>query len=373
MGRTKFINASKAWENGLKALQPCYPNKEIRDNYLKALEYRYPEWVPCGVNFLPGVWKKYREKLEAILVKHPLIFGQYEKGNRGFDEMPPVYSPGFFTDNWGCVWHTVKEGLEGQVVGHPLADWKAFENYQPPDPLLKWERGERGEEYWGEIKKAFAERRKKGLLTVGNGERLFDRLYFLRGFKNLMRDIVTDEPNLLRLINMLLDYEMRLVKKWLEIGVDVISFHTDIGTQNGLMISPVKFRKHFKPMFKRLFSTCRNAGVHVYLSSDGCLLDIVDDLIECGVSVHDPQLRANTLDGIASVYKGRLCIDLDLDRQTLPFSSPKHVRRMVEESVEKLYLPEGGLMIKGEVGPDVPLENIEALCQAMEEFCIRLR
>jgi hypothetical protein len=29
--------------------------------------------------------------------------------------------------------------------------------------------------------------------------------------------------------------------------------------------------------------------------------------------------------------------------------------------------------MKGEIGPDVPLENVEALCQAMEDFCIRLR
>jgi hypothetical protein len=357
----------------LRAVESSYPNKDIRENYLKALEYRYPEWIPCGVNFLPGVWKKHRGKLEDIVARHPLIFGHYEKDGRNFDEMPPVYRPGYFTDNWGCVWYTVKEGLEGQVVGHPLADWKAFENYQPPDPLLKTERGERGVEYWEKTKKAFAERREKGLLRVGDGERLFDRLYFLRGFENLMRDIVTDDPNLPRLINMLLNYETRLVEKWLEIGVDIMSFHTDIGTQNGLMISPLKFRKYFKPMFKKLFTLCRNAGVHVYLSSDGRLLDIVDDLVECGVSVHDPQLRANTLDGIARAYKGKLCVDLDLDRQTLPFCSPQDIRRMVEESIGKLYLPEGGLMMKGEIGPDVPLENVEALCQAMEDFCIRLR
>jgi len=357
----------------LKALELGYPNKDIRDNYLKALEYRYPEWIPCSVNFLPGVWKKYREKIEDVLVRHPLIFGQYEKGIRNFDDMPPVYRRGCFTDNWGCVWHTVQEGLEGQVVGHPLADWKALENYRPPNPLEKTERGERGKEYWDHVKKVFADRKEKGLLRVGDGERLFDRLYFLRGFRNLMMDIVTDDPRLPRLIEMLMEHEMKLVEKWLEIGVDVVSFHTDIGTQNGLMISPAKFRKYFKPMFKKLFTLCRNAGVHVYLSSDGRLLDIVDDLVECGVSVHDPQLRANTLDGIARAYKGKLCVDLDLDRQTLPFCSPQDIRRMVGESIEKLYLPEGGLMMKGEIGPDVPLENVEALCQAMEDFCIRLR
>ena len=78
----------------------------------------------------------------------------------------------------------------------------------------------------------------KGSLRLGYAERLFDRLYFLRGFENLMIDIATDDRRLPRLIDMLLEYEQKFVRKWLAIGVDAIAFHTDIGTQNGLMISP---------------------------------------------------------------------------------------------------------------------------------------
>jgi hypothetical protein len=138
------------------------------------------------------------------------------------------------------------------------------------------------------------------------------------------------------------------------------------------MISPGKFRKYIKPMFKKLFRKCRNAGTHVALSSDGCMLEIVDDLVECGVSTHDPQLRANTLDGIARVYKGKMCINLDMDRQMFPFCSPEDIRRQVKESVEKLNSKEGGLMIFGSIyGADVPLENIEAICTAFEEFCFK--
>jgi hypothetical protein len=346
-----------------------YPNKEIRENYLKALEFRYPEWIPCSVAFSPATWKKYREKLEDIISRHPLIFGEYEKGKRDFDAMPPVYRAGeYYTDNWGCVWYCINEGLEGQVVGHPLEDWSALESYAPPDPMRNTERGERD---WESINNDIEERRKRGLIVIGDGERLFDRLYFLRGFKNLMIDITTDAPQLPKLIEMLENYELRLITRWLEIGVDVISFHTDIGTQRGLMINPSKFRKYIKPMFKNLFTTCRKANVHVYLSSDGQLLDIVDDLIECGVSVHDPQIRANTLEGIANRYKGKLCIDLDLDRQMFPFCTPEDIKQQIKEAVEKLYLPEGGLMMKAEIfGNDVPLSNIEAICQAMEVFCI---
>ncbi len=117
--------------------------------------------------------------------------------------------------------------------------------------------------------------------------------------------------------------------------------------------------------------TCRNAGAHVSLSSDGRLLEVVDDLIECGVSMHDPQFRANTLEGIEKFYKGKMCISLDLDRQMFPFCSPEDIKKQVREGVERLGSPEGGLMMSADVRDEnIPLENIEALCEAGEEYCL---
>ena len=36
--------------------------------------------------------------------------------------------------------------------------------------------------------------------------------------------------------------------------------------------------------------------------------------------------------------------------------------------VRKLGSPEGGMWITAECGPDVPLENIEAICRALEKY-----
>ncbi len=337
-----------------------------RENYLRTIEFRNPEWIPAVVSMREAVWAKYREDLEDLLLRHPLIFGDYEKGSRDFDQFSAVYREGeYYTDNWGCVWYNAQDGLEGQVVGHPLAEWDALDTYEPPDPMLKSERGGRD---WEQVEKNIAAQKQRGELTVGDGERLFDRLYFLRGFENLMIDIATDDPHLPRLIEMLTAYEMQLVNKWLELGVDMIGFHTDIGTQQALMISPAKFRKYIKPMFMKIFHTCRDAGTHVALSSDGHMLEIVDDLIECGVSIHDPQLRANTLEGIKRAYKGKMCVHLDLDQQMFPFCQPEELRAQVEAVVKEMGSPQGGLMLSAWVTPDVPLENIEALATAMEEF-----
>ncbi len=115
-----------------------------RENYLRTLEFRYPQWIPATVSVGYMVWKKYRERLEDIVLRHPGVFGRYQKGSKDFDEMPPVYREGeYFRDNWGCLWYNAREGQGGQVVESPLSDWKALSTYKPPDPLFKSERGER--------------------------------------------------------------------------------------------------------------------------------------------------------------------------------------------------------------------------------------
>ena len=340
-----------------------------RENWLRAVQFNGPEWIPCQVAFSPLTWHTYRERLEEVVLRHPRVFPGYKKGDRDFDFFPPGYAPGeVVTDSWGCVWKNGIPGLEGQVVGNPLADWDALATYTPPDPERD---GTFGKRDWEAVKKDIAARKQRGELTLGDGERLFDRLYSLRGFENLMMDFATGDPNVYRLIDMVLEYEMKLVEIWLDIGVDAMAFHTDIGTQKALMISPDHFRKYIKPMFKQIFAPCVESGTLVLLSSDGALLEIVDDLIECGVSTHDPQVRANTLDGIEKAYKGKMCVNLDLDRQMFPFCTPADINAQVKEAVDKLCAPEGGLMMVAAVYDEItPLENMEAICEAMEEYCL---
>ena len=338
-----------------------------RENELRTLEFRNPLWIPCFVRFANATWHKYREDLEEVVLRHPVLFGNYEKGSTDFDRLGPHDREGeYYTDKWGCVWYNTHGGLEGQVVGHPLADWQALETLRVPDPLTE------GDDGYAESWEASAERVRKtkqqGEVASGGGGRFFDRLQFLRGFENLMLDFATDPPELRRLLDILLDFNMAIIHKVLSLGVDRMSFHGDIGTQTGLMFSPAAFRKYLKPAYMKMFQTCRKAGVHVYYSSDGCLLEIVDDLIECGVTMHDPQVRACTMDGIAKAYRAKVCACVDLDRQMFPFCSAADVRDQVEEAVRKVGSPHGGLMLLAWVMPDVPLDTIEAICRAMEEF-----
>jgi len=336
-----------------------------RENYLRAVEFRYPEWIPCSVALMPGTWRKYGNALEHIVARYPELFPYWKASAEEHATFGPGYREGeHFTDNWGCVWYNVQGGLEGQVVGHPLADWSALPNWRPPDPLVE---GDREPQEWDEACAGLQEAKAEGYVATGGLPHgfLFMRLLYLRGFENLMIDLVTDPPQLRELIQLLLGHNMALVKRWIELGVDVLSAGEDLGGQDRLLMTPRYFRKYIKPCYRELFEAAREGGCHVYLHSDGHILEIVDDLIECGVTILNPQVRANTLDGLVEACKGRVCVNLDLDRQLFPFATPAEIREHVEEAVVKLGPEEGGLMLHAECEPDVSLENIEVICETL--------
>jgi len=339
-----------------------------RENYLRAVERRNPQWIPIKFELFPAVWKTYGAALEDLVLRHPLIFSEFEKGEKlWFEDDDPLFKfHEYYEDDWGCVWYNVRDGNLGQVMKHPLADWKNLDTMRIPDPLEQIN--------WNHLKGRADEAKQKGQPVVGEPESFaqvgfFDRLQFLRGLENLLVDFITEPPELFSLIDIVLDYNIKYISKYLEIGVDIMWFHGDIGTQRGLMFSPGVFLKILKPAYTRMYQTCREAGAHVWYSSDGNLLEILDDLVECGVTIHDPQVRANTIDGIAEAYRGKLCAMVDLDEQMLPFCSPGDIELQIKEIVEKVGSPEGGLIIYAIPSEDVPLENIEAICSGWEKHC----
>ena len=336
-----------------------------RENYLRSLEYAGPEWIPLTCEILPALAKKYGDALKRMLLKHPDIFPEHtyrEILSLGKD---PLYTQeAYFTDDWGCRWYNACDGILGQVVNHPLEDWNALSKLKIPDPGDQMD--------WNTVRSAVKEKRKKGELVKAEPGSFshggfFDRLQFLRGLENLLVDFVTDPPELGFLIEMVLEYNLKYIQLWKDTGADIIWFHGDIGSQRGLMISPDMFRKYLKPAYMEMFRTCRDAGMHVWYSSDGNILEIVDDLIECGVSVHDPQVAANGIDGIESRYKGRLCAAVDIDEQMLPFCSTEEIEAQVLEVKEAIGTPKGGLMYFFSPTADVPVSNIEAFFTAWKK------
>jgi hypothetical protein len=79
----------------------------------------------------------------------------------------------------------------------------------------------------------------------------------------------------------------------------------------------------------------------------------------------------NGIDWIAQKFAGKVCIDLDIDRQHVtPKGNPEDIEALIREEVEKMGSKEGGLMMTYGLYPDVPLENVKAVMSAMERYAM---
>ncbi len=341
-------------------------------NFLDAIHFDHPEWVPVTVSLLPGAWLKYGEALEEVVLDFPHLFPGYKAGAFRSMKLPRTHQKGRWTDAWGVVWDNAEEGISAIPVDHeaPLRDWDALDAYEPPDLVETDDYGAPRD--WERISDNFRRAKENGGLAGGGLLHgfMFMRLYYLRGFSNLMMDIAGRDPRLDRLIDLVLSRNVALVSKYLEAGANHISGGDDMGMQTALPISPADWRRYLKPCFREIFGPAREAGATTYLHSDGHIVEIIPDLAECGVQVINPQVRANGLDRLAEL-KGTICIKLDLDRQLFPFASPDQLREHIQTCWDALYLPEGGFMLNAECAPDVPPENVRAICEKLTELGCR--
>ncbi|MCE5279066.1 MAG: uroporphyrinogen decarboxylase family protein [Planctomycetaceae bacterium] len=333
-----------------------------RENFLRNASMQGHEWIPMGVYISGNLWYHMGEELEDLCLRHPVLWPNFKKGQTPFKEYGKQAPDRY--DMWGCKWRYELGGLDGQVIEHPLARWDAFDEWKKTTP--------KPPSFTDDDRKRIAEAKAKGDMTgYGYGPHgfFFMQLYYLRGFENFMMDVATEEPRLDELIEILASYWEASGAGHIAEGVDLVSAADDQGTQRAHMLGPKYFRRYLMPTYQRLFQPARKSGAHVYMHTDGYIMDIAEDLLACGLSIVNPQDLVNGIDNLAKVFKGRVCIQCDIDRQSvLPYGSPADVHELIKEEVMKLGSPAGGLeFIVGLYHP-TPMANIEALCTALEKY-----
>ena len=342
-----------------------------RENYIRNARLQGHEYIPVNVCLSQPMWNIYREDLEKVVLKHPTIFPWYRAGSYDFKTLPYVdlnkLSTEIVTDRWGCGWVYPIKGLDGAVVKHPLENIDDLDSFIPPVPDIP----KYTDEQWAQELKTVEERKNRGELVTAGTEHgfLFLRHTYLRGFENAMMDYATDEPRLHEIYNMIYNFWAPVVEFNVRRGVDQFTFGEDLGTQEATIISPADFNKWVKPVYAKLMKPCKDAGILVYLHSDGKTLDILEDQIEAGVDIVNPQDLCNGIDNIARRIKGKACIDLDVDRQSVvPFGTPKDIDDLIKEEVMKLGSKAGGLSMIVGIYPPTPMENLDAVCNAFEKY-----
>jgi len=322
----------------------------------------------CG--FSVATWIRYGDKLIDLIEKHPALDMWRPERGTDYSKWPgPANRAGEqYLDNWGCLWHCARDGMEGQILSHPLSDIRRLRNYKAPDPLLYTERGTHD---WGQFVRNCSTSRARGDPVGIAGERFFERVHFLRGMEDALTDMAMEAPEIQEIVDLVLDYNLRYLRHALELGspVDLVGFGDDWGCQDRCMISPATFRRYFKPGYTKMYALCKQYGALTTQHSDGYTVDLWDEFLEAGLTAFNMQANCVGVETIEKRLKGKMCIIADIDRQyILPRGTPDQVREHIKEVITRLGSPNGGLVIRADMYPDVPMENLAALLQAIEDY-----
>ena len=342
-----------------------------RRNVLRAVRFERPDHIPLRFTINGACWDSYPHgALVDLMASHPMLFPSFDAGTFSVPKRTRTISGALepYTDDWGCVWQTRIRGLTGAIIKHPIETWNDLDGYAPPDPEHV---SGIGPVNWDEVAEWIERSKREGRLVTGSLRHghTFLTLNYIRGYENLIYDMADGEPRLLDLIQMVEDFNMAVVRRYMDLGVEWMSYPEDLGMQVGPMLSPEHFRKYIKPTYRRLMAPAREAGCIIHMHSDGDIRDLASDLIEEGVQILNLQDLVNGIDWIAENLTGRYCVELDIDRQDITvFGTPDRIDALIREEVEKLGSKEGGLMMIHGMYPGMPLENAQALMDAMERY-----
>ena len=342
-----------------------------RDNLLKAIRFEKPDYIPMTFHINAACWKHYDQNaLLDLMADHPFLFPDFQR-----PALPviPEYDANAragvpYTDDFGCVWKTSMDGIVGSVLEHPLADISKYASYRFPDPEKSMGLGPVD---WAAFERQVAEQKARGEMTYGDLRHghTFQQLCDIRGYMDTLMDLTDEEPEVLDLLERLCQFNLAQINHFLKADVDIVRIPEDLGMQIGPMISPALFREYIKPLYQRMLEPVRKAGKIIHMHSDGDIRSLVDDIIEGGVDIINLQDLVNGVDWIGSKFRGRTCVDLDIDRQKItPFGTPAEIDAHIKNCIETVGCPDGGLMMIYGLYPGVPLENVKALMDAMTRY-----
>lgn len=331
-----------------------------RERMRGAIEFKGPDRVPTDHYIFPGAFWRHGQKLIDFVEEHCDDSGNEAVKANMAQQLRDTTEVVEWRDAWGILWYRLGGYTSGEIKEPALPTWDKWGDYRFPATMSDE----------GAAKaRAHIESRHPQFFVKGGGGSIFQHAQHMRGPANFLMDLAEDRQEAHELVDRLVDYHIENIKKVLPAKPDAIAFGDDLGAQNALLMSPAMWRRFYKPRYKRMFDVVRDGGAYVWFHTDGWIFEIMEDLIEIGVQILNPQHTIMNNRRVAERIGGKVCIRTDIDRQyIIPRGTRDEITEAVKEVIALFGNFNGGLILHGEVGPDVPFGNIVALYEAFRDW-----
>jgi uroporphyrinogen decarboxylase len=260
-----------------------------------------------------------------------------------------------WTDAWGVRWEMGIEGTVPFPKGNPLTDLDHLADYQFPDPadLLLAD---------DTVQQLAAVDRGQKLVIGSLTYLLFERAWAIMGMENFLAALITHPAESHEFLHGIATFARGVFDRYLELGVDGVSFSEDLGSQRALVMSPAMFREFLLPEYVYCFENVLSEGKILSFHSCGCVDAIAGDLAAIGVTILNPvQARANDLHKVKSDTFPQMALHGAIDTAVLALGSPDDVRAEVTR-VMAILKPGGGYVCAPDQDvPGIPEGNLNAL------------
>ncbi len=215
--------------------------------------------------------QQWRERIQTFVEWTELVSG---------DKKAPTGVPHRQRDPYGSVWRTDQRAFHLEVPALPEPTLSGF-RWPAPEAFY-------GDAAWVEkAQKTCRENKGKTFLTTWLGWGLFETSWGLRGFENVMMDVVYETA----FYEALLDRILEQFYVWIDYicktlpEVDAIFLGDDWSDQRGVIIGPSRWRQLFKPRYAKLYETIHARDKLVIEHVCGSVSPLIPDLVDIGLDV----------------------------------------------------------------------------------------
>jgi uroporphyrinogen decarboxylase len=344
-----------------------------RQRTLEALRHREPDLVPvCLAYETPrAIAERYGKSCDESLMRQDIYTVSLDLGEAA-SEITERYLRGIpddaRVDSWGvATWRSSTD--DTHAVYGPLQNMSQpaqLDDFPFPKVLF--------DKIPAAVAESIADHHRNGLAVQGAmSQTIFELAWNMYGMENLMVAFAENSAFAHRLLDEITIRKQAMAACFARAGVDILRLGDDVGTQRGMLISPATWRRFLKPRLASVIAAARTErpDIPVFYHSDGDVRDIIDELIEIGVTILNP-IQPECMDPvqIKRLYGDRLTLWGTLGTQTtLPHGKPEEIRAVVRKCMRRLG-PGGGYVIgpTHTINRDVPWENIVAFYEAVQEY-----